>query len=135
MVTSTPSLAPDTPPAPPAAVHGDAWAGGPVVPIRSIGPAHLGRVRQHLLALDKNDRYLRFGYSANDEQIGRYVSDGQKAVPVRTEDSIHAATVAALLRNLSKKVAFRAWFERCAAAAVKASISSEPRPWMISSSK
>ncbi len=73
MVTSTPSLAPDTPPSPPAAVHGDAWAGGPVVPIRSIGPAHLGRVRQHLLALDKNDRYLRFGYSANDEQIGRYV--------------------------------------------------------------
>ncbi|WP_310568212.1 GNAT family N-acetyltransferase [Hydrogenophaga sp.] len=73
MVTSTPSRAPDTPPPQPAAVHGDARAGGPVVPIRSIGPAHLERVRQHLLALDAHDRYLRFGYSANDEQIGRYV--------------------------------------------------------------
>ena len=27
----------------------------------------------HLLALDANDRYLRFGYPANDEQITRYV--------------------------------------------------------------
>lgn len=43
------------------------------VPIRSIGPAHREAVRAHLLALDKSDRYLRFGYTANDEQIGRYV--------------------------------------------------------------
>ncbi len=77
MVTPSPSLAPETPPSPPAAVRVDAWAGGPVVPIRSIGPAHLERVRAHLLALDPHDRYLRFGYSANDEQIGRYV-DGLK---------------------------------------------------------
>lgn len=77
MVTPSPSLAPETPPSPPAAVRSDAWAGGPVVPIRSIGPAHLERVRAHLLALDPHDRYLRFGYSANDEQIGRYV-DGLK---------------------------------------------------------
>ncbi len=77
MVTPTPSLAPETPPASPQAVRADAWAGGPVVPIRSIGPAHLERVRAHLLALDPHDRYLRFGYSANDEQIGRYV-DGLK---------------------------------------------------------
>lgn len=55
----------------PEALRSDAWAGGP--PIRSIGPAHRERVRAHLLALDAQDRYLRFGYSASDEQIGRYV--------------------------------------------------------------
>lgn len=43
------------------------------VPIRSIGPSHRETVRTHLLALDPHDRYLRFGYAANDEQIGRYV--------------------------------------------------------------
>lgn len=52
-------------PAPPA---------GLVVPIRSMGPGHLERIRVHLLALDAHDRYLRFGYSANDEQILRYVN-------------------------------------------------------------
>jgi RimJ/RimL family protein N-acetyltransferase len=30
-------------------------------------------VLAHLLALPERDRYLRFGYAANDEQIGRYV--------------------------------------------------------------
>lgn len=44
-----------------------------VVPIRSIGPSHRGRIEQHLLELDEHDRYLRFGYAANDEQIRRYV--------------------------------------------------------------
>lgn len=44
-----------------------------LVPIRSIGPAQLDRIRTHLLALDPQDRYLRFGYAANDTQIGRYV--------------------------------------------------------------
>lgn len=48
-------------------------AGGAVVPIRSMGRAHLPRILAHLLALNTDDRYLRFGYSANDEQIGRYV--------------------------------------------------------------
>lgn len=48
-------------------------AGGAVVPIRSMGRAQTERIRSHLLALDPHDRYLRFGYSANDEQIGRYV--------------------------------------------------------------
>lgn len=43
------------------------------VPIRSIGPSHREQVRQHLLGLEPHDRYLRFGYTANDEQIGRYV--------------------------------------------------------------
>ena len=45
-----------------------------MVPIRSIGPSHTGRIVTHLLSLDSHDRYLRFGYAANDEQICRYVS-------------------------------------------------------------
>ena len=45
-----------------------------VVPIRSIGPTHGERISTHLLALNAQDRYLRFGYAANDEQIRRYVS-------------------------------------------------------------
>jgi RimJ/RimL family protein N-acetyltransferase len=44
-----------------------------VVPIRSLGPGHAGRIAEHLLALSPSDRYLRFGYAANDEQIQRYV--------------------------------------------------------------
>ena len=52
-----------------------ALQGHPVmVPIRSIGPAHRERIITHLLALETHDRYLRFGYAANDEQIRRYVS-------------------------------------------------------------
>ena len=45
-----------------------------VVPIRSIGPSHGARIVAHLLALEPHDRYLRFGYAANDEQIHRYAS-------------------------------------------------------------
>jgi GNAT superfamily N-acetyltransferase len=44
-----------------------------VVPIRSLGPSHRERIATHLMALDDNDRYLRFGYLANDEHIRRYV--------------------------------------------------------------
>src|SRR5437868_6965613 len=44
-----------------------------VVPIRSLGPSHRERIATHLLALDSHDRYLRFGYVANDEQIRHYV--------------------------------------------------------------
>ena len=43
------------------------------MPIRSLGPGHRERIATHLLALDAHDRYLRFGYAANDEQIQRYV--------------------------------------------------------------
>jgi len=43
-----------------------------LVPIRSIGPSHRERITDHLLALPPQDRYLRFGYAANDEQIRRY---------------------------------------------------------------
>ena len=42
------------------------------VPIRSLGPSHRERITEHLLALDERDRYLRFGYAANDAQIRRY---------------------------------------------------------------
>jgi len=44
-----------------------------VVPIRSLGPSHRARIALHLKALDDEDRYLRFGFAANDEQIDRYV--------------------------------------------------------------
>ncbi|MGR4868974.1 GNAT family N-acetyltransferase [Variovorax sp. LARHSF232] len=44
-----------------------------LVPIRSIGPGERERIATHLLALEPHDRYLRFGYSASDEQIRRYV--------------------------------------------------------------
>ena len=43
-----------------------------IVPIRSLGPGHRERIATHLLALDEQDRYLRFGYAATDEQIRRY---------------------------------------------------------------
>jgi GNAT superfamily N-acetyltransferase len=51
-----------------------ASSGAAAVPIRAIGPAHREHVAQNLLALDAHDRYLRFGYAANDEQIRRYVA-------------------------------------------------------------
>ena len=44
-----------------------------MVPIRSIGPSHGSRISAHLLSLSPQDRYLRFGYAANDEQVQRYV--------------------------------------------------------------
>ncbi|MBC7719153.1 MAG: GNAT family N-acetyltransferase [Chitinophagaceae bacterium] len=44
-----------------------------MVPIRSIGPGHRERISAHLLALSSDDRYLRFGYAASDEQVVRYV--------------------------------------------------------------
>ncbi len=44
-----------------------------IVPIRSLGENHRSRIADHLKALDTNDRYFRFGFAANDEQIDRYV--------------------------------------------------------------
>ena len=43
-----------------------------LVPIRSLGANHRERIARHLMALDSHDRYLRFGFGANDEQIQRY---------------------------------------------------------------
>jgi GNAT superfamily N-acetyltransferase len=43
------------------------------IPIRALSPRHKPRIQTHLLSLDAQDRYLRFGYPATDEQIERYV--------------------------------------------------------------
>ena len=45
----------------------------PWLPIRSLTPHHRDRILAHLTGLPERDRYLRFGYTAGDEQIGRYV--------------------------------------------------------------
>ena len=44
-----------------------------VVPIRTLGANHRERIGRHLLSLNPQDRYLRFGFVATDEQILRYV--------------------------------------------------------------
>ncbi|MDR6212872.1 GNAT family N-acetyltransferase [Paracidovorax wautersii] len=44
-----------------------------MVPIRSLGPQHRARIVAHLMRLEPGDRYLRFGYTASDEQVARYV--------------------------------------------------------------
>ena len=43
------------------------------IPIRTLGKRQRAAIGRHLLALDAQDRYLRFGYVASDEQIGKYV--------------------------------------------------------------
>jgi GNAT superfamily N-acetyltransferase len=43
-----------------------------LVPIRSLAESHRERIAQHLLALDEQDRYLRFGYAAQEAQIRSY---------------------------------------------------------------
>jgi GNAT superfamily N-acetyltransferase len=43
------------------------------VPIRCLSPGHMPRIERHLRELPAQDRYLRFGYAATDEQIERYV--------------------------------------------------------------
>ena len=64
-------------PAPPsdstAPLRGGAPANWSWVPIRSLGPRHRERITSHFLALDVGDRYLRFGYPANDAQLSKYV--------------------------------------------------------------
>ena len=63
------STSPDTVPGPlPPRLRAAGW-----VPIRSLTARHRPRILAHLLALDTNDRYLRFGYAAADDQIRRYV--------------------------------------------------------------
>jgi len=44
-----------------------------LVPIREIGARYREQIARHLIALDEHDRYLRFGYAANDRQIRQYV--------------------------------------------------------------
>ncbi len=44
------------------------------VPVRSLGSRHRERIATHLLALTPQDRYLRFGYLATNEQLASYVN-------------------------------------------------------------
>ena len=44
------------------------------LPVRTLAEHHRGRVLDHLLTLGEQDRHLRFGHVASDEQIGRYVA-------------------------------------------------------------
>ena len=57
-----------SPAAPPPVAPSYAW-----IPVRSLAERHRARILTHLLALDEQDRYLRFGYAASDAQIERYV--------------------------------------------------------------
>ncbi len=56
---------------------GDATSALPYrwIPVRSLGPRHRPRIERHLLGLDAQDRYWRFGYSASDERVRVYVRD------------------------------------------------------------
>ncbi|HRP28104.1 MAG TPA: GNAT family N-acetyltransferase [Burkholderiaceae bacterium] len=66
--TSPPSQEPTAPAAPSSATARErSW-----VPVRSLTSRHRDRLREHLLALDERDRYLRFGFSATDAQIVHY---------------------------------------------------------------
>mgnify|MGYP000190322645 FL=1 len=46
---------------------------GVLIPIAPLSPEHLPQISAHLLALSEHDRYLRFGYTATDEHIQRYI--------------------------------------------------------------
>lgn len=43
------------------------------LPVRILGPRHRARILAHLVALGDDDRHLRFGQVATDEQIAHYV--------------------------------------------------------------
>jgi GNAT superfamily N-acetyltransferase len=45
-----------------------------LIPICPLDMSHITDIRQHLLSLSEHDRYLRFGYAANDEQVLRYAA-------------------------------------------------------------
>ncbi len=68
-MTSIPDT-PRTPSKPTGSAPAPNWSW---VPIRSLGPRHRERIGAHLHALEVGDRYLRFGYAANDAQISKYV--------------------------------------------------------------
>jgi RimJ/RimL family protein N-acetyltransferase len=64
---------------PPHSYTGDvvhpAHAAPVLVPIRALSERHRSRIAQHLLAMDAQDRYLRFGYAASDEHVHKYVEN------------------------------------------------------------
>lgn len=47
---------------------------GVLIPIAPLGVEHLYQILKHLLTLSEHDRYLRFGYTATDEHVERYVN-------------------------------------------------------------
>ncbi|WP_236657710.1 GNAT family N-acetyltransferase [Limnohabitans sp. TS-CS-82] len=47
---------------------------GVLIPIAPLGVEHLSQILKHLLTLSEHDRYLRFGYTATDEHVERYVN-------------------------------------------------------------
>lgn len=51
----------------------DARNASAIVPIREIGARYREQVLRHLLGLEPHDRYLRFGFAADDRQIAQYV--------------------------------------------------------------
>ena len=50
------------------------YSEGVMIPIAPLTQAHVPNILMHLLALSEHDRYLRFGYTATDEHIHRYVN-------------------------------------------------------------
>jgi GNAT superfamily N-acetyltransferase len=48
---------------------------GALIPIAPLSIDHLPHILKHLLALSEHDRYLRFGYTATDAHIQRYVDN------------------------------------------------------------
>jgi GNAT superfamily N-acetyltransferase len=46
-----------------------------LIPIRSLGANHREPISRHLISLSSRDRYLRFGYFANDQKIEQYVAN------------------------------------------------------------
>jgi len=47
---------------------------GVLIPITPLSAEHLPKILKHLLSLSEHDRYLRFGYTATNEHIQRYVN-------------------------------------------------------------
>ena len=54
--------------------HPGAHPGVGLVPIRGLGIDDRAALLEHFLALQAEDRYLRFGYPATDRQVERYVA-------------------------------------------------------------
>jgi GNAT superfamily N-acetyltransferase len=46
---------------------------GVLIPISPLSTEHLHKILAHLMSLSEHDRYLRFGYTATDAHIERYV--------------------------------------------------------------
>ena len=44
------------------------------IPVRILSAKHRPKIAAHLISLGTQDRYLRFGYAATDEQIENYVA-------------------------------------------------------------